>query len=249
MATTAPPTATTSAAATRTTHNRYRAVYRLVVIPSFVVAGLMGTLYLVVLPLLPVVGQYYFAQQAHTYATYRVPLLIHIAAGSVALILGPINLIGALRRTRRRHHRGIGKTYAVAVSVAATGAIFMAFHAYAGTIPGGRLIVTSGFFALGLAWLSTLALAVRAIAVKHDLPAHRLWIITNFSLTYVAVVLRAETAVILATGTFQTLYPFLPWTSGLPTLIVGMILARKLNQSRSRHALRPKKLATANTPT
>lgn len=213
---------------------RYRAVYGLVVIPSFVVAAIMGTLYLIVMPLMPVVGHYYFSQQEQTYATYQVPLLIHIAAGTVALILGPINLIGALRRTPRRHHQMIGKIYVVAVSVAATGAIFMSFYAYPGTIPGGRLIVTSGFFALGVVWLGTLGLAVRAIAVKHDIGAHRFWIIANFSLTFVAVVLRVENTALLLTGTFETLYPLLPWTSGLPCLIGGLLLARKLNQRRAR---------------
>jgi hypothetical protein len=225
---------------------RYRAVYGLVVVPSFVVAVLMAALYLVVMPLVPMVGHYYFSQQAQTYATYQVPLLIHIGAGAVALVLGPINLIGALRRTPGRRHRTIGKFYAVAVSVAATGAIFMSFHAYPGTIANGQIIVTSGFFLLGVGWLVTLGLAVRAIAVKHDIAAHRFWIIANFSLTFVAVVLRAETAVILATGTFETLYPFLPWTSGVPNLIIAMVLARKLNRQRARRTRRPRQPSLTN---
>ncbi|MGO4533439.1 DUF2306 domain-containing protein [Leifsonia sp. 2MCAF36] len=226
--------------------SRYRAVYGLVVVPSFVVAVLMAALYLVVMPLVPIVGHYYFSQQAQTYATYQVPLLIHIGAGAVALVLGPINLIVALRRTPGRRHRTIGKIYAVAVSVAATGAIFMSFHAYPGTITGGQIIVTSGFFLLGVAWLVTLALAVRAIAVKHDIAAHRFWIIANFSLTFVAVVLRAENAVLLATGTFETLYPFLPWTSGIPNLVIAMVLARKLNRQRARRTHRPRQPTLTN---
>lgn len=214
------------------TDERYGKVRWLVAVPSFVVAVVMGGLYLVGMPLFPVIKEYYFAQQIHTYAVYELPLLVHIGAGAVALILGPLNLMSGLRRRVRRAHRRIGGVYAVAVAVSAVGGFFMAFHAYAGTLPGGRLIVTSGFCVVALAWLFTLAMGVSAISRRRDVAAHRFWMITNFSITFVAVTLRLENGVLLTTGTFELLYPLLPWTSLIPNVIVGALFARRINQRR-----------------
>jgi uncharacterized membrane protein YozB (DUF420 family) len=213
---------------------RYTAVRWLVALPSLVIATLMGGLYLVAMPLFPVIREYYFAQQIHTYAVYQAPLLVHIAAGAVALILGPFNLLSGLRRRVSRTHRRIGAVYAVAVAISSVGAFFMAFHAYPGTLAGGRWIVTSGFCVLALVWLFSLVMAIWAITKRRDVPAHRFWILINFSLTFVAVTLRVENAILLGTGTFELLYPLLPWTSMIPNVIVAGLFARALNRRRAR---------------
>jgi hypothetical protein len=192
----------------------------------------MSTLYLVVMPIVPGLHQYYFSQQAQTYATYEIPLLGHIVFGSIALILGALNLVSGLRARTGSTHRRLGLGYTLAVAISAPCAMFMAFHAYPGTIPGGQWIVTSGFFTLALVWLATLVLAVHAITVRHDVAAHRFWMIVSFSLTFVAVVLRVENGILLATGTFETLYPFLAWIAWIPNLVIAMLLARRLNRSR-----------------
>ncbi|HWD61270.1 MAG TPA: DUF2306 domain-containing protein [Humibacter sp.] len=212
----------------------YLAVVLLVLAPSFLVALAMSSLYFVVMPAMPFLREYYFSQQEQTYATYVVPLLTHIAGGTVALIVGPINLVNALRNGYTRTHRVFGSIYAVAVTVSATCAIFMSFHAYPGVIPFGRLIVTSGFCTLGLTWLFTLVMALRGILIRHDIAAHRFWIISNFSLTFAAVVIRGENGVILAAGVFTRVYPWLGWISWVPCIIVGMLLARHVNRTRAR---------------
>lgn len=211
---------------------RYGKVRWLVALPSFLVAAVMGGLYLVAMPLFPAIKEFYFAQQIHTYAVHQLPLLVHIGAGAVALMLGPLNLMSGLRRRVRRAHRRIGGVYAVAVAVSAVGGFFMAFHAYAGTLPAGRLIVTSGFCVLALAWLFTIAKAVWAITRARDVAAHRFWMIVNFSITFVAVTLRLENGLLLASGTFELLYPLLPWTSLIPNVIGGALFARRINQRR-----------------
>src|SRR5947209_494532 len=115
----------------------------------------------------------------------------------------------------------------VAVTMAATFAIFMAFHAYAGTMPGGRLVVTSGFVTLGCLWLATLGLAVHAVAVRHDVDRHGFWMIVNISVTYSAVVFRLGNGVIIAMDRFDQLYPLLGWFGWLPSVAVGVVLARR----------------------
>jgi hypothetical protein len=145
----------------------------------------------------------------------------------VALVTGPVNLCNGLRRRHRRAHRRIGGIYAVAVSLAATFAVFMAFHAYAGTLPGGRYVVTSGFCTLGVIWLATLYAAVRAIAVDHDRDRHAYWMIINISVTYSAVFFRVANGALVAMDRFDLLYPTLGWLGWLPSVAVGVLLARR----------------------
>jgi hypothetical protein len=204
-----------------------RTILALVVAPSLLIAVSMFALYFVILPLFPALHQYYFPQSTTTYATYRVAILGHILFASVALAVGPINLYNGLRRRHRRVHRRIGGIYAVAVSFAATFAIFMAFHAYAGTLPGGRYIVTSGFVTLGSIWIATLYAAVRAIAVHHDRDRHAYWMIINMSVTYSAVFFRVMNGALIGMDKFDLLYPTLGWLGWLPSVALGVLLARR----------------------
>lgn len=214
---------------------RYRAVFGLVVVPSIVIGVLMAILYLVVIPVFPGIHRYYFPQQVRTYATYWVPLYLHIIGGTTALILGPINLIIGLRgRAGGRVHPVIGRVYAVAVAVAAPAAIVMAFHAYAGTLPGGRVVVTSGFAVLGVLWFATTSIAVHAITVRHNPRVHRFWMIVGVSLVYAAVTLRLENGILLGLGqpAFESFYPLLAWSCWVPNLVIGVVLARRLDRQR-----------------
>jgi Predicted membrane protein (DUF2306) len=204
-----------------------RTIVALVVAPSVLVAVVSFALYFVILPLFPALHQYYFPQSTTTYATYKVAILGHIVFAAVALTVGPINLYNALRGRHRRSHRRIGGIYAVAVSFAATFAMFMSFHAYAGTLPGGRFVVTSGFFTLGCLWLGTLYAAVRAVAVDHDTDRHSYWMIINISITYSAVLFRALNGALVAMDKFDLLYPLLGWFGWLPSVVVGVVLARR----------------------
>ena len=202
-------------------------VFGLVVVPAAFVAIAMFSLYFIAMPLFPVIHKYYFVQSNATYATYHFAIMGHILFGTVALLLGPINLFNALRGKHFNIHRKIGATYAIAVSASAPCAMFMAFHAYAGTIHHGRLIVTSGLFTLACLWLITLYLALYAIIVKRNRNRHFFWMIINVSLTYAAVVFRVENGIILALSKFDTWYPYLGWLSWLPSAIVGPYLANK----------------------
>jgi hypothetical protein len=205
----------------------------LVVAPSIVVALSMVALYFVVLPAFPAVHQYYFPQSSATYAAHRVAILGHIGCGAVALVLGPINLWNVLRGRHRGLHRRIGATYAIAVAAAATFGAFMAFHAYGGTLPHGRLVITSGLFTLACVWLATLLAAVHAITVAGDVRRHAFWMIVNIGATYSAVFFRMANAVVTATGQFELLYPLLGWLGWLPSVAVAVVLARR-HASRGR---------------
>ena len=212
-------------------------IVALVIVPSVVVSATMLMLYLVVLPLFPAVHQYYFPESTATYATYRVAILGHIVFASIALVVGPLNLYNGLRRRHRRVHRRVGAVYAIAVSVAGTCALFMSFHAYAGTLPGGRFLITSGLFTLGCVWVGTLGLAVRAIAVQRDVDRHAFWMIVNVSATFSAVFFRLGNGVIVALGRFDQLYPLLGWLGWVPSVAIGVLLARRYVAGRGRRRI------------
>jgi len=202
----------------------------LIVAPSVLVAVVFGGIHLVVIPLFPVVAQYYFTQQAATFSEESVALSLHIFFGAIALIAGSVNIVTAARDRRLASHRTLGWTYSGSVAISAAFGIVVAFHAYAGTLPGGRALVTSGFLTLAAAWVITLALAVHAMAVRHEVRAHRFWMTVNFSLTFAAVVLRLWVGLLLAfgTGAFDLLYPTLGWIGWVPNLVVGVLIARRL---------------------
>lgn len=189
------------------------------------VASVLLLIYFVAMPLFPAIHKYYFYQSWPTYQAYKLPIYGHIIFGAVALIVGPINLFNALRGKHFGIHRKLGYVYAVAVSIAATCAIFMAFHAYAGTLPYGRWIVTSGFVTLGSLWLATLYRALYEILVKHDRQRHFFWMIINVSLVFSAVVFRIENGIIIGIDKFDLLYPLLGWLGWLPSAIGGYVLA------------------------
>jgi hypothetical protein len=218
---------------------RYRTVLALVVVPSVLVAVAMLALYAVVLPLFPALHRYYFPESTATYAVYRVAILGHILPATVALVLGPVNLWNGLRRRHRLAHRRIGAVYAVAVSLAGTFGLVMAFHAYPGTMPFGRLVITSGLGTLAVLWVGTLAMAVHAAAVRHDVGRHAFWMIVNVSATYSAVVFRLMNGVIVAMDRFEQLYPLLGWLAWVPTVAVGAVLARRHAARRTARPVGP----------
>ncbi|SDZ36785.1 Uncharacterized membrane protein [Saccharopolyspora shandongensis] len=109
-------------------------------------------------------------------------LLVHIFTAAVALVLGPLQFIPALR-ARRRLHRAVGRAYLLAgVLPAGLTGIPVALLAEHALTRVGLLIPAVG-------WLVTGALAVRA-ARRRDFAAHRAWMMRNYALTFLAVTSR-----------------------------------------------------------
>ena len=228
---------------TRTRESRRLTAF--VLVPSLSVAALMAGLYFVAIPLAPVISEYYFSQQVVVYQIYRLPLLIHIAGGGVALTAGSFNLVTTLTGRRRPAHKTVGQIYVAAVLTSAVAGTVMAFQAYGGIHPWGQFVVTSGFLTLAVLWFGTAILALHAIAVRKDSEAHRFWMIVNFSLTFAAVTIRIENAMLLASGLFESLYPLLGWVSWVPNLLVGIALAKR---QPIRTQLEPFKTRTSTPP-
>ena len=109
-------------------------------------------------------------------------LVTHIFAACVALVLGPLQFIPAVR-ARRKVHRTIGRLYLFAgVLPAAVAAVPVA-------LLSGRLVPMIGLTIPAILWLVTGALAYQA-ARRHDYPNHQNWMMRNYALTFLAVTSR-----------------------------------------------------------
>ena len=78
---------------------------------------------------------------------------LHIAGGSLVLLLGPFQFVAPLRNRFRRYHRMAGYTYIAGSAMAVTGFI---------GLPKEELFLTSQLVALAL-WVVCVVLAIRAI--------------------------------------------------------------------------------------
>jgi hypothetical protein len=127
------------------------------------------------------------------YGTRQAPLLVHIAAGAVALLTGPLQLwMGATRRAVRVHRR-LGLMYVASVGVSATAAFYLATHTTLGWVFG------AGLTGLGVAWIVTTTLAVAAV-MRGFIEQHQEWMIRSYVVTFAFVTFRALWAALAAAG-------------------------------------------------
>lgn len=165
----------------------------------------------------------YFDVQRAVYQAHTAALITHIVGAMVALLLGPFQFLGALRRRAPAVHRAIGRLYLAGVGVGGIGGLLMAGLAYGG--PVARL----GFAALALLWLFTTATAWRHI-LRRDVARHRAWMVRSFALTFAAVTLRTWLPAMTAAGLELSIaYPIVAWLCWVPNLAsveIGLRRAR-----------------------
>ena len=102
---------------------------------------------------------------------------LHFFAGATLLLLGPIQLIGAVRRSAPKVHHWIGRVYAFAAFAAGVGGLI--FIALKGTV--GGVMMTAAFAAYGALMILAAVQTVRhAMARRIDI--HRAWAIRLFAL-------------------------------------------------------------------
>ncbi len=147
---------------------------------SLAVAGTAGLVFWVVAAL-----PYLMFDQAHLgqYPSRRVPILAHIAFGTVALLTGPVQLWLGLSHRRVDLHRRLGQIYIVAVVCSATAAFYLATHTDGGWVFG------AGLFGLGTAWLITTGLAYVSVR-KYLIDQHKEWMIRSYVVTLGFVTFR-----------------------------------------------------------
>src|SRR3954447_650515 len=128
----------------------------------------------------------------HGEAHYAV-LVAHIFTAFIALVLGPLQFIPAIR-ARRQVHRTIGRLYLFA------GVLPSALATVPVALLSGRLITQIGLTIPAVLWLITGALAYQA-ARRHDYAQHQNWMMRNYALTFLAVTSRILVPLLLLAQT------------------------------------------------
>ena len=134
-----------------------------------------------------------FGPAPDIYWPRRFPLLVHIAGGSIALLLGPLNLWLGETRRRLPWHKNLGIGYMAGVLIGAAAAFYLSV-----TTPIG-LVFGSGLFALAIAWMVTTGMAFRAIKSR-AIVQHREWMIRSYVVTFAFVLFRIVVAVTESMG-------------------------------------------------
>ncbi|AZM49861.1 hypothetical protein DMB38_32400 [Streptomyces sp. WAC 06738] len=116
----------------------------------------------------------------------------HVLTAFVALVLGPLQFVPAIR-TRRRVHRALGRTYLLA------GVLPAALTGIPAALLSGRVLTQVGLTIPAVGWLVTGWLAYRA-ARGGDFESHRRWMTRNYALTFLAVTARAVVPLLLIAG-------------------------------------------------
>lgn len=163
-------------------------------------------------------------------AALQASLLVHAAAGGLALLLTTVQFLAPLRRRAVRVHRALGYATVAAIAVSATAGLVIAQVSYAG------LVGTAGFSALALLWgtaAARTAMAARAGAMAQ----HRAWALRTAAFSGAAVTLRLWLGVLIAAQqpgsdadaqeAFDRAYALVPFLCWVPNLLVAEWLIRR----------------------
>jgi uncharacterized membrane protein len=169
----------------------------------------------------------YFPQQRENYLRVEFFLGVHVLSGILALLVGPFQFVGRIRRRFLRLHRFLGAVYIASATALGLTGLVLAPTAYTG------LVAVLGFTFLDLAMLFTTWTAVRMVVARR-IGEHRRWMIRSFSLILAGVMLRVMTsihaglsAIGLTDMTYETAYAAISWLCWVPSLLVALWVTRR----------------------
>ncbi|MFG3339404.1 DUF2306 domain-containing protein [Glycomyces sp. NPDC048151] len=119
-------------------------------------------------------------------------LIAHAAAGGVALLVGPFQFFGSIRRRHPKVHRVLGRVYLLGgiLPGALTGIVV-------GVLTTAGPIALVSFVFLDVFWLYTAVRAYRAVRAR-DFAAHERWMLRSMAATFAAVMLRVYLGLFIA---------------------------------------------------
>jgi uncharacterized membrane protein len=163
-------------------------------------------------------------------------IMLHVAGGIVALVVGPLQFFDTIRRKYTSFHRLIGKTYLIAVVVSAVFSVYLAV--FDNLLTKKDLMFSSGVLGMALAWLITAGMAYWAIK-KRNINQHKEWMIRSYVVTTNFIIFRLILYGLLSIENFpfkDQLGGFTIWVSwSIPLLITEMILqGNKITRSKQR---------------
>ncbi|MGA7805381.1 DUF2306 domain-containing protein [Bradyrhizobium sp.] len=110
-------------------------------------------------------------------------LVAHLGGGSLALLLGPFQFVGWIRRNYVKAHRWMGRLYLSGVLVGSIAAVYMGLRVSRDKAFGVALLY------LALAWVVTSGMAYLSV-MRRQFAAHREWMIRSYVVTFAFVLFR-----------------------------------------------------------
>ena len=165
----------------------------------------------------------YVPELATSFRTRPLTLLAHTLFGPIALVLGLVNLLPAMRKSPRwAAHRWTGRVYLISALALGSAGLSLALHAAGG--PGAR----AGFILLAVGTLGTAAQAYRAIK-RHNVRQHREWMLRSYALVFAAVMLRIWMPILIIAhqGQFLPAYRWVAWLSWVPNALFAEWIIRR----------------------
>jgi hypothetical protein len=167
-----------------------------VVRPGVRVNALLGFSALASLFFVAVAAIPYYALNEAQFGFYwprRGWLLLHITAGAIALLTGPVQVWLGLSDRVQGLHRPLGFVYLGSIVMSSAAAYYLALHTDLGWVFG------AGLASLATVWLVTSALAMLAIK-RHLYEQHKEWMIRSYVLTTAFVTFRVMFGALEAAG-------------------------------------------------
>jgi hypothetical protein len=147
----------------------------------------------------------------------------HIIPGGLALLIGWLQFNEQLRIKRPVIHIRVGKTYMLSVFISGFSSLYIAVHAT------GGIVSAMGFFALGLIWLSTTFLGLKAIK-ERKIEKHQVYMVLSYAACFAAVTLRIWLPILTSiTGEFISAYRVVAWLCWVPNIIVALFIISKMS--------------------
>lgn len=145
----------------------------------------------------------------------------HISFGGLALLSGWTQFSRTMRKKYLPWHRRLGMVYLVSVLASGSCGVYLSFFATGGWVSG------TGFFLLGLCWVSFTLLAYVAVQ-KRDFSGHGAWMVYSYAACFAAVTLRLWLPLLtLLFGDFLPAYKLVAWLCWVPNLIFAFYWVRR----------------------
>jgi hypothetical protein len=142
-------------------------------------------------------------------------LILHVSGGLTALVLMPLQFVGAIRNRWPAFHRFIGAVSLLACLVGAPAGFMLAMGTTAGPVAAWGFAIPACLWAL-FAWLGWRA------AVQRRFDDHRDWMLRAYAIVSTAITLRLmlPAATLLLHLDFYPAYRVIAWASWMTNLVL-----------------------------
>jgi uncharacterized membrane protein len=169
-----------------------------------------------------------FAVYTPKFKPFAASMVLHVAGGMTALVLGPLQFFTSLRTNRPRLHRAVGKVYLSAVLLSGLAAVHLAI--FDNLLRKGEFIFATGTLGMAMAWFVTGGMAFFAIK-NRNISQHKEWMIRSYVVTANFIIFRLIYYGLISLASFpykEDVGGFTAWVGwSVPLLITEWVMQAK----------------------